>query len=361
MKSIKETVKTYALLLAFAAFCPFGLTAQDEQPTPAPAQTPELTGDQATIRNLNQRITQLETVEKAKQRQIDSLITVIQGLKKDTTSVKKDLRELTKKYNSDSLKGSDKWTKSKALEADKKQLQKEKEAALKQLGEMAAKQKEQHKADSTEIASLNKQLESLKKFRAMRLEQMCSTELQAWLSKKYSEINLQDLLSAYSQYVELSGESPTVANAAKQLAPLVEEMKAYQLSGEVLKRPYTSFDVSEAKKAINAVMQNIPDDVKKEEMQLHYKKLDNFWVTIEIFKKLITDVEKQTNDLDKHNAAIPLVNRVLATETNIKRVEYFNNIPWLAAQWVAYKKQLDTDCIKASSSEPRNTIMNLQP
>ena len=348
------------IILLALSLCPFTLYAQDEQPQPATTQTPEASVDQATIRTLNLRITQLEASEAAKQNSIDSLNAVIKSLKEDTLTLGKKVRELTTKYNSDSLKGNDKWTKAKALEADKKQLQKEKDAALKQVGVIVAKQQEQHKADSTHIASLNKQLADLKKFRTMRLEQMAGTELQAWLGKKYSEINMQDLLSAYAQYQELSGESQEIAKAAQQLAPLVEEMKAYQQAGEVLQRPYASNDVSSAKNAVNAVRQNIPAGPKQEEMMQHFKNLDNYWVTVEIFQKLIRDVEKQTNGLDKHNAAAPLVTKVLASETNVKRVAYFNDIPWLATQWAAYKKQLDTDCIKAATSEPRNAIMNLQ-
>lgn len=247
----------------------------------------------------------------------------------------------------------------------KKQLEELEAAAknAKEAGEKASsaeivKLQEQHQKDQTKINELSKDLSELGNFRKMWLLQLAESVDEKWLSKSYSQIDIDALKKDYALYEEYSNSDVKVKDAYNKLTKLVQECEIYNEGKFCVENPYNGVFVFNALNKVKS-LKGKASGSKGSEINTLYQQLDDYKATIEVFRDLIDAVDKVIAGMPNHKAAWPMAKATIdKMEKDDEYVTYINAIPWLSKQYAEYYKQLSTNC--TAKNKARDLIMNIQ-
>lgn len=344
------------ILLFFFFCCTVSLNAQD---TGEDAVDPykeiydlknKLEKRDATIKELEKKVAKIEA-ERAK---ADSLLKEEKatGKSKELKTQKKELEQENKRLKAELEKCSS------DVEMKVSQQTKNLHAQITQL-------LQQHTNDSLEIASLKEDLSELTNFRKLWLAQLAESVNEKWLEKPYSQINMQDLENALTQYEEFALSDKKIADARDKLKALLRECQIYNQGIRIINAPYDKAQINAVVVPLKNLRDKVSDPANKKELGLLYWQVDNYGVTVEIFQDVIKAVENQiaeaaNSGITDHKSVLRLVNKVLKKqEEDNEYISAIKKNPCLSEQYAKYYNLLQNDCI--SKNSVRDMIMNLQP
>ncbi len=246
---------------------------------------------------------------------------------------------------------------SSASELSKQQYEAEKtQTALKQEIDSL---KEQRDKDALAITDLTKELESLNEFKAMWLAQLANGVEEKWLNKGYSAIDLSELKQEYVQYERFAEWDPKVAEARDKMKVLLNEVRIYVEGQRLIALKYDKKSVEETAEKLKGLAVKGKDQTKEEELELLYRKLDDYGIIIEIFQDIIAAVDKEISGTSSSLSAWPLVKAVIKQNEDNGSIAAIKDIPWLAEQYESYYEALRKDCL--GNNPARNLIKSLIP
>ena len=302
-----------------------------------------------------------------KQRDMASLQAKIDKLTAELEKAKEELKAEKNSGKSARIKELEKTVKQK--DAQLAQMQKDSDATAKEAeGKSAAKvsqMEKQHEQDAQQILALTKQTEDLRaelaqlgSFKKMWLQQLAESVDDKWLNKTYSQIDLGALEKACADYAEYAASDPKVKAAHDKLSALLKECKTYSEGLRCVSSPYDAATVQAAYGKVKALCDNTTG-VRVGEVRKLAKQLSDYEVTVEIFRDVISAVDKQTEGMPSHKAAWPLVKATLdKQEKDNGYISAINAIPWLDEMYKKYYDSLSKNCLAKNGAA--DTIKSLR-
>lgn len=358
-------MKKTAVILALLVNSVFAVFAQTSEPEP---QSESNDNVQFLLRKLKTEESKSASLES----EINNLKSKIDGLQSENgkLSAKLETAQENLKKEQEAGKGATYKNKIKQLNDTIKSLKAGNAKALKEQQDEAAnvqnglKQeieslKDQHDKDASSIANLTKELETLNVFKAKWLAQLADDVDAKWLNKGYSAIDLSVLEQDYALYEQFAEWDPKVAVARDKIKILLAEMQIYAEGQRLIASKYDKVRVSEAAGKVKALIAQSKDQTKKEELELLYRKLDDYGITIKIFKKVIDAVDREIRGESSSSGAWPLAKVVIKQQEDDDSIAAIKNIPWLAEQYELYYEALRNNCL--GENPARDLIKSLQP
>ncbi|MCH5328699.1 MAG: hypothetical protein J1E02_06735 [Coprobacter sp.] len=340
----------------------------------------ESDGYKEAYRLLQEKNDNLQTEIAKLQGEAKSQQDIIQKLTKENEKQQGEIDKL--KQKNETLENAASKTQIKALEQQIKDLnqqiqQKEQEIeVLKQQQTEAENNKEalkqqQNQAHQQEIEDwkakleaanrnnqkLQQELDKLGEFRGKYLAQLAQTVDSKWLSKSYTQINLEELEEETRLYNQYARDDKQVAAAAGKLSKLLNEYNSYDRGIQAVNSPYQSETVARCTREIKALRDKTTDKTKKEELSTLYNQLESYPSMVKEFQDIIKEVDKATEEFKTHKAASPMAQEVLKEQEEYGIITAIRSIPWLKGQFEKYKKALETNC--KGANEAHDTILNI--
>lgn len=203
-----------------------------------------------------------------------------------------------------------------------------------------------HENDTRQIEELQNELEELEEFKGMYLAQMASSVNEKWLSKPYTELDMTDLEREYKQYEKYANVDRNVAEARDKLKPVLANCQLYNKAKDAVNNKYDANKVNALIKPMQALRDKEKDVKNKENLKTVFRQLYSYDATIPIFQDVITAVNKSLVGQEQPKAAFMLAKATIEKmENEDGAITAIKDIPWLAKQFNIYYKALQKNCL----------------
>lgn len=223
----------------------------------------------------------------------------------------------------------------------------------------------QHKQDLHQIDSLKKELKNLEYVKKEMFAQMIANVDNIWMKEPFSTIDSVNLTNELKRYEKYSNEDKSVKTAYLKLQKLYDDFIVYKNSLKAVNSVYDSDNVNRLKKLIAEICKTTQLDQNKSDLKNLYNQLDDYKVTVEIFKEIIMSVDKRiTTEKSKPEPnIIGLTASIVAflekQEKDYKYISAINEIPYLSTLYADYESALKADCFSVKVTEIANKVKNI--
>lgn len=210
-----------------------------------------------------------------------------------------------------------------------------------------------------EIQTLKSQMEALEPVKAQWAAAMKSSYSTKWSSSLFSQIPLEGLKQDVADCEAYAKVEPSLSSLVEDLSGLYSQVHLYQEGAKLVSSPFDKEMVDALIPEFVKMQEDVGGTFREEEVQTLCYQLQKFEIRIQLFQRIIQQVDQAMAEWDKSSEARPFARKVLKNcEEDMGSISAICAIPWLKEQYKAYHSVIEKDC--KGKNPARDTIMAIE-